>query len=372
MPGGGSRYPFGMATVFRADSSTLRFRRTALGVVADSRPARAGILTYRSAGKTTREFCPEEEAFHPDTLASLAGAPITVGHPKTNANGLVTAESWKKDACGHMGDDVRRDGEYLAATARVSDASVASRVSPDDLCEMSAGYSCDIEETPGTYKNQPYDVVQRNRRYNHVALLPRGAGRAGEGAGLRFDEAAYSLDMVETSVVPPTVLDAKDFVSKAEFDTVKGQLAAATAQLAEAKIKLDAADAQVSPASIDKLVQARTELVTRARNLVPAKGRAEFKTDGLSELEIMVSAIKANGAAVKLDAKDSPEFVRGVFSSLAAHEASVSASHAKVQETVSGVGKKDAERLDEDPTKAGQARIRAAAEKAYNDHTAGV
>ena len=43
----------------------------------------------------------------------------------------------------------------------------------------------------------PYDRVQRNIRYNHVALGPRGWGRMGPRVRLRVDGAAYLVDATQ-------------------------------------------------------------------------------------------------------------------------------------------------------------------------------
>lgn len=365
----------------RTDYSTVssKIRRTQQGgILAESRPTKTGIFTYNyPGGKQVREFRPEEEVFHPDSLASLAGAPVTVMHPTSNG-GLVNAKTWRDVARGHVCDDVKRDGDYVASSVRILDEDTIDRIEkegPDQLREMSCGYTADLDFTPGEFDGQHYDAIQKNIRYNHVALLPRNAGRAGRDVGLRLDGAAYALDMDVIRMddaavaVPPTVLDAKDFVSKAEYDTVKGQLAAATAQLAEVKTKLDAAEVAINPVNIDKLVQKRTDLITRAKAIVPAKTRSEFKTDGLSDLEIMVSAIKASGSTVKLDAEDwnSAACVKGVFSQLATQEAEVATAHAVVQEGLSQVAKTDAvDQSPKDPYTAFSQRRRDEDYKAFN------
>ena len=37
--------------------------------------------------------------------------------------------------------------------------------------ELSCGYYCDLDETPGEYEGQRYDARQRNIRGNHLALV---------------------------------------------------------------------------------------------------------------------------------------------------------------------------------------------------------
>lgn len=49
----------------------------------------------------------------------------------------------------------------------------------DGKRELSAGYTCDLDWTPGkTPSGEAYDAVQKNIRINHVAIVQRG--RAGQ------------------------------------------------------------------------------------------------------------------------------------------------------------------------------------------------
>ena len=50
---------------------------------------------------------------------------------------------------------------------------------------MSLGYNLDLEETPGVWEGQPYDVIQRNIVINHLALVMEA--RAGDQARLNID-----------------------------------------------------------------------------------------------------------------------------------------------------------------------------------------
>ncbi|MCX7015414.1 MAG: alpha/beta hydrolase fold domain-containing protein, partial [Candidatus Sumerlaeota bacterium] len=49
---------------------------------------------------------------------------------------------------------------------------------------LSCGYTCDLEHTPGNWMGIKYDAIQRNIRYNHMAVVK--AGRAGDAAKLHM------------------------------------------------------------------------------------------------------------------------------------------------------------------------------------------
>lgn len=144
------------------------------------RMSRAGnVQSYQSSdGKTIREYRPPEEVFSADSLRSARGAPITDLHPVD----MVTAESWRQLAVGHIGDDVARDkdDEHTRATLWVCDRKAIDSVLNGSRQELSAGYNCEIDPTPGTSPaGEEYDVIQRNIDWNHVALLPQGQARGG-------------------------------------------------------------------------------------------------------------------------------------------------------------------------------------------------
>jgi hypothetical protein len=112
----------------------------------------------------------------------------------------ITAANWKEHALGHVSDgSVRQDGQLIAAELVIQDDAGVTRIDTSELSEVSMGYTCDFDATPGTSpEGERYDGVQRDIRYNHVALLPPGSGRAGRDVALRLD----ALDVCDQSVVP--------------------------------------------------------------------------------------------------------------------------------------------------------------------------
>ncbi len=129
---------------------------------------RTGILIYRNAdGSERREYRPPEEAFAEDSLESLRGKPITVGH-----KGMVTSGNAQKlQPIGTVLSAGHADGDTITADVVIYSLPTSAR-------ELSCGYNLDLEEKAGvTPEGEHYDAVQRNIRYNHVAIVPRG--RAG-------------------------------------------------------------------------------------------------------------------------------------------------------------------------------------------------
>ena len=155
--------------MIRYDTVPIHAQKTDEGFIRD-KPVigRTGVLVYRNAdGSERREYRPPEEAFDKDSLASLKGKPITIGH-----QGMVTSQN---------AANIRPIGTVLSAGQADGDTITADVVLyslPTSARELSCGYNLDLDETPGTTPaGEPYDAVQRHIRYNHVAVVPKG--RAG-------------------------------------------------------------------------------------------------------------------------------------------------------------------------------------------------
>ncbi len=218
------------------------------GAQVPARIARCGVLEYRNPdGTTRRELRLPEEVFHPDSLASLSGAAvIDIG----DHTGLVTPDTWRKVSLGHI-DLIHEDsGNWIAATLHVNDRETLDMIENGDRTELSCGYVSRNEVNPGVWKGQPYDVIQRDIRYNHVALCPPGKGRSGPSVGLRLDKAAPPARWCATEIeeMKTIRLDGKDYEigSQAHLDKIDEMNKAEQAKLVKAndelQAKLDAKD----------------------------------------------------------------------------------------------------------------------------------
>lgn len=160
-------------------SASLKIRRTADGyLTAYPRVARSGVQIYggheigRSDIERVRVYRAPEEVFSPDSLQSYAHRPVTLNHPKVP----VTAENWQDVARGHTDGEILRDGDFIRVPMVLMDAR-AIKAFENDTKELSLGYTCDVEFTPGvTADGVSYDAVQKNIRANHLALVSRARG----------------------------------------------------------------------------------------------------------------------------------------------------------------------------------------------------
>lgn len=155
----------------------------------DGRITRTGVFTYRlPGGKVRRELRLPDEVFKTDAMQSFALVPVTDEHPPA----MLDAHNTKDYARGSVAGTLRKDGEFVAGELLITDAALIKKLEDGKAREISCGYNCDLDETPGvTSDGLRYDAIQRNIRGNHVAIVPKG--RAGPEARVRMDGAGVEV-----------------------------------------------------------------------------------------------------------------------------------------------------------------------------------
>lgn len=209
---------------------------------------RVGVFEYQTTdGKTIRELRPAEEVFSEDSLASLRGAPVTDLHPSE----MVRTDTWRDLARGNVGDDVRADARFVAATLYIQDGNLVDAVERGDRREISCGYTCQVEESSGVFDGQSYDRIQRRIRYNHAALGPRNWGRAGSDVALRLDASGNAIApdvsgrAEGTPMGEPTKVERIDGVEYVVDSDQHKAVVSLRAERDKAQARADAADAEV-------------------------------------------------------------------------------------------------------------------------------
>lgn len=306
----------------RFDTVVITATKTNEGFIRDAPIiGRVGIMRYQNADGSDRyEYRPPEEAFNEDSLASLEGKPITVGH-----QGMVTASNAGSiQPIGSVLSAGRKDGDNIRADVMIYNLPTSAR-------ELSCGYTLDIDETPGeTPDGKHYDAVQRNIRYNHVAIVQKG--RAGI-ARLNMDgsqdfmfeddttggsksmsenmkkvrvDSGIEYDAAPEVAVYVQSLEQKVTESKANMDTLQAKYDAAISDLEKAK--KDAKDAEEErKKAFDAAVSTRVEMLDVAK-----KHKIE-KADSMADIDIKKAVIKSvRGDSFDLTDK-SEEYINAAF-----------------------------------------------------------
>lgn len=147
-----------------------------------------GIFNYiQSDGSILRELRTPEDIGNQETLDSLVMQVMTDDHPKGEVapNGAVNADNAKQLQAGFTGESVKFDGHATSIPITITDGKTIDKILQDGKIALSCGYAADLEMRAGfAYGNNQYDAVQKNIKYNHIAIVERG--RAGDLAKLKL------------------------------------------------------------------------------------------------------------------------------------------------------------------------------------------
>ena len=111
-----------------------------------------------------------------ESLRSLEGAHCTQGD-----HIWLTPENINGSSVGNVAGKPAMDGAHLQCGLLLTNPETIRRVmdKDDPLGEVSAAYRADAVWEFGTWDGQPYDAKQVQLRYNHIAIIGAGEGRAG-------------------------------------------------------------------------------------------------------------------------------------------------------------------------------------------------
>ena len=314
--------------MIRLDRSSLKgkAKRTDSGFIyADAVLTRCGVFSYANAdGSTRKELRLPEEVFHKDSIESLKMMPATHGHPYGDG-GIVTPDNVSRLQKGHVGENIRQDGDDLMGSIMVTDQTTIDDIDSGNK-DISCGYTCRHDMQSGVYKGENYDLIQRDIRYNHVAVgIPEG--RAGN-AKLKLDSntniSVQILKEESKMDLKEIKLDGVDYKAEAPvltaLNTIKNDNATLVTKVSEVEkekdviqAKLDSKTEELEKATnadaVEKLVTEKVELIEKAKTVLDA---VDSK---LSNKEIMVSVIKSTSPDINLDGK-SEEYIEARFDSV--------------------------------------------------------
>lgn len=251
--------------------------------VADNPISREGIFPYSGAqvghtdrGRIFQVYRPGEELSAPDALASFRLMPIIDDHTMLG-EGHTPAED--VGVAGVIGENVKFDRGVMTANLKIFSKALAQKIK-NGKTELSCGYRCVYDFTPGVWNGQPYDVIQRQIRANHLALVDEG--RMGPEVSI-LDQMTFTVDAKETTPVD---------------EELKKAMEAMAAKIAELEAKIDGAAAKVGdeetpPAPEVKAEEVEDEETPPAEEVEDEddKEKAAADEDGKTGMDAVMKAI---------------------------------------------------------------------------------
>lgn len=147
-------------------------------------------LAGDDAHKIFKVYRPAEELAKPECIESFRLLPFVDEHAMLGGDGMPAE---KKGVQGYIGEQIEFDPPYLLANLKVVSESMKSLLDNGKV-ELSPGYRCRYDFTPGTFDGQRYDVIQRDLRGNHLALVEEG--RTGPDVAV-LDKMTFTIDAKE-------------------------------------------------------------------------------------------------------------------------------------------------------------------------------
>lgn len=263
-----------------------------------------GVMTYRreeladanppeGLGDNIRLYVSVDELAKAESVATLEGMPAVVGHTWQVAGAL--------SSCGNVAGAPVIQGDHLIADILVTEPSAVRRImlpdgDPERLQEISSAGDWSIIWEPGVSPDgQTYDGYFVNMTYNHVALLPAGAGRAGASVRIINAKEVATMEFTRMKVRGKTIRVLNEDVEKMEE-------------------VMNEADAEVKNAITPEQLNAALE------ELAALKQETADKNSRVAELEGMIQAYKD-----QLDAALSPDQVEEAAAEMAEEREEASA-----------------------------------------------
>lgn len=159
---------------------------------------RAIGYTDERASQIFRVLRPEEELASPECVESFKLLPWIIDHVMLGPSAVdafpeAAVQTEQKGIDGIIGENVLYENGVLYGNIKVFSEQMAREIESGKV-ELSAGYKCDFDLTPGVFNGEAYDAVQRNIRGNHLALVSEG--RCGPDVAV-LDHFKFTFDAME-------------------------------------------------------------------------------------------------------------------------------------------------------------------------------
>lgn len=147
-------------------------------------------IGHEDADRIFKVYRPGEELADPECIESFRLLPFINEHTMLGSEDEGMTPPERKGVEGMIGEDVYFDAPYLRGTLRIVSESLKNALAGGKV-ELSPGYRCVYEMTPGVFNGERYDAIQRKIRGNHLALVDEG--RTGPDVAV-LDRMTFTVD----------------------------------------------------------------------------------------------------------------------------------------------------------------------------------
>ena len=224
---------------------------------------------------------PEEELNNADTIESFRLTPWIPEHVMLG-EGFTPAEV--VGVQGVTGETVEFVGDILYSNLKLFGEDLKKLIKAG-LKELSCGFRCKWVIQSGMYQGQPYDVIQKEIRGNHLASVE--SARMGPDVRVAMDRAVFALDSIDFKLKP----NGDNMLTKEELKAVMDEA------IKPVQKALDAAEKKIG--ELEKKAEDMGKGEKSAEDIEEEKKKAKEKEEDDKKSEAMDSAIKSLQDEVK-------------------------------------------------------------------------
>lgn len=247
--------------------SKRKYDKNGFFEVRDNPISKVGIFPYMGSSigadepnRIYRVYRPEEELSDKETIESFKLIPFVDDHAMLGS-GEIPAE--KKGVHGTIGENVYFKDGVLYANLKIFSNSLQELIE-EGKKDLSLGYRCEYDFTPGSYNGEPYDAVQRNIRGNHIALVDEGR----MGRDVSVQDCADATKMIFT-------FDGKDLKMNEEIEKLIDEKLAPVLEALKSLKQLEIKEQEEKSETIDS-EEDRREII-REIMAISAKPTEDFE-----------------------------------------------------------------------------------------------
>lgn len=214
-------------------------------------PYSGAQIGHPDADRIFNVYRPAEELADPECIESFKLLPFVDEHAMLGSEDAGGMPAERKGVHGMIGETVYFDPPYLRGNLRIVSESLKSAINHGKI-ELSPGYRCAYEMTPGTFEGQRYDAVQRRIRGNHLALVDEG--RTGPDVSV-LDRMTFTIDAKELAAMADQEMKDQGGEVAADMDLealkpaltemIKGILKEMSPEKEEAEVEVEDAEVEV-------------------------------------------------------------------------------------------------------------------------------
>lgn len=240
-----------------------------------------------------RVYRPPSVIFADDTLNSFSNKIVTNEHP---VQGSVNIDNVKDEQVGHIGENVKRSGNFIRAKLTITDRNAINKIQ-DGTSGLSVGYLGEIKPESGkTPDGQEFDAVLTSMSGNHVALTSNPRAKDARILDSQKTEvktmSKVKINDIEVEVNEEakqpvqTLIDSNASMAE-QIKSLKDELKTVNDSkelLAEEVVKLK--ESLNDEEAIEKMVASKIALVDSIKNYLE-----EFKPENKSQKEMKIEFV---------------------------------------------------------------------------------